>query len=56
LQRDQFAKSLIAKDAAIRERNQTLARFAALPEVRNRLCAQRGTTSGCCKPQGECVP
>lgn len=55
------AKQLIQiaaeRDKARAEQNQTWARFQDLPEVRNRICATRAATDGCCKPApAECKP
>lgn len=56
-QRDQLAQAVQERDRAIAERNRTTARFLALPEVRNRLCAVQGAQSGCCKPEpARCEP
>ena len=40
----------------VREKNETNAKFLALPDVRNRLCAVQGARSPCCQPVGECAP
>lgn len=56
-QRDQLVRAVKERDDAIFERNAIAARFAGLPEVRLRLCAQRGPADGCCRPApAECKP
>lgn len=50
MQRDAFAKGLTQCRADVAEHNRTLMRFTALPEVRKRLCAQRGIADVCCRP------
>ena len=43
--------------ATVREKNETTAKFLALPDVRNRLCAVKGPQDGCCQPEPmECKP
>jgi hypothetical protein len=57
MQRDAYAKGLTQCRLDVAERNRTLAGMTALPEVRKRLCAQRGAADACCKPApAECVP
>ena len=56
MQRDQLHKAYQELQLAIAERNRRLAQFSALPEVRKRLCAQRGPADGCCTAAGECKP
>lgn len=56
-QSDQLVRAVKERDDAIFERNAIASRFAALPEVRLRLCAQRGPADGCCRPApAECKP
>lgn len=56
-QAKQIAAALKAKDEAIADRNRIWAEVSGLPEVRLRLCAQRGPLSGCCKPEpAKCEP
>lgn len=57
LRADQFAKGLTQCRTEIAEKNAIMSRFSSLPEVRLRLCVQRGPTDGCCKPSpAGCVP
>lgn len=56
-QRDQLADLNRRLDAERRSKAEQNARFLALPDVRNRLCAVQGRASGCCQPEpAKCEP
>lgn len=55
-----FAQGLTQCRAEIADRNRFVQDAMGLPEVRKRLCAQRGPADACCKPKpaegDECKP
>ena len=52
----QLAEANTRLVATVREKNEQNAKFLALPDVRNRLCAVKGPQDGCCTETAECKP